>query len=120
MRLYEIEHQYPKILEDESEIAKYISSLASDYVDEEFIEEYFRGTYAVLKTVPIDNIKEGDKDHNIQSKSKEKKYMKMDPTTMPPLIVENNIIMDGHHRYRVAKNLGFETIKIYDVIEKFT
>jgi hypothetical protein len=28
--------------------------------------------------------------------------------------------MDGHHRYRVAKNLGLETIQIYDVMEKFT
>lgn len=109
--------KYPSRLNDEYEIAEYISQLASDYVDEELIQDYFRDSYADLKVVSIDSIEEGDPNHNIKQNKKERKYLKMDPNTIPPLVVDNGTIIDGNHRYRVAKQLGLKTIKIYDVQE---
>lgn len=107
---------YPAMLNDAREIAQYIDSVASDYVDIEMIEEYFNGAHAVLRFVPIENIHEGDKNHNIRSKSKERKYSKMDPEKIPPLVLEHGIIMDGNHRYRVAKKNGATGLWCY-VIE---
>lgn len=107
--------EYPAILKDEYEIADYIVGLSSDYADEESIVEYFNNSYAKLKLVPIDEIKEGRADHNIRSSAKERKYIKMS-SDIPPIVVEGGEIMDGNHRFRVAKKKGLTHIWIYDVI----
>jgi hypothetical protein len=106
---------WPPVLKDSREIANYIESVASDYVDTELMVEHFWGAKAVLKLVPLSQIKPGDADHNIGSASKTKKYLAMDPATMPPLVVENGEIMDGNHRYRVAKKLGLQEVWCYVV-----
>lgn len=116
-KLNENSTNFKSILKDEYEIAEYIEHYSSDDVDFDLVVDYFRGAKAVLKIVPIDFIKEGDSDHNIRSKRKETKYKKMPLETMPPLVVENGIIMDGNHRFRVAKELGATEIKIYDIVD---
>ena len=116
IRLIEmVTREYPDILKDEEEIADYISSLATEEVDEELIREYFIGTHAVLKWVDVDSIREGDSDHHISDEEKELEYKYMDSSTMPPIVIEDGKIMDGNHRYRVAKAKGLEKIRAYIV-----
>jgi hypothetical protein len=104
-------------LNDEREIAIYIEDWASDYVDTDMIEERFFGCHAVLKLVPIDEIKEGNPDTNIRSKAKEKRYSKLDPATIPPLVIEDGEVQDGNHRFRVAKAQGAKALWCYVVEE---
>lgn len=108
---------YPAVLKDEREIAAYIESVSTDYVDSEMIEEHFFGCRAVLRRVPIDRIRSGPEEANIPDKKKEKRYAKMDPATMPPLVVENGVIMDGNHRWRTAKSVGATHVPCYIVTE---
>ena len=106
---------YPPILRDSREIAEYIESLASDETDSELIEDYFHGAHAVLELVSLSDISEGNPDGNIPSSKKERKYLKMSPDTIPPLVIENGIVMDGNHRFRVAKKLGLTQLWCYVV-----
>lgn len=103
---------WPKVLRDNREIASYVSEL-DPRVDEEMIEEHYFGCHAVLKLIPIESVKEGPPDSNIRSASKEKKFAKMDLAKQPPILVEDGMIRDGHHRYRVAKAAGATDILAY-------
>lgn len=106
---------YPAILRNGSEIAAYIASLSPQYVDEEMIEEYVgRSTEGVLREIPIAGVREGNPDGNIRSAAKEKRYLKKSLETMPPIVIDSeNEIIDGNHRYRVARARGAETIWAY-------
>jgi hypothetical protein len=110
------ESNYPKELKNNLEIAEYIQDLSTEYVDEELIEDYFYGKRGVLKLVDINSLKEGSKEHNLSNRKKENKYSKL-TTEFPPLIVMNNIIQDGNHRFRAAKKQGNKKIWIYDIID---
>ena len=105
---------WPKVLRDNREIASYVSEL-DPRVDEEMIEEHYFGCHAVLKLIPIESVKEGPADSNIRSASKEKKFAKMDLAKQPPILVEDGMIRDGNHRYRVAKAAGATDILAYVV-----
>jgi hypothetical protein len=103
-------------LKDRFEIAEYVAANSSAYVDEEFISEACRGAKAVLKRMPVGEIREGDPDHNLPDKRKENRYGKMDPSTMPPLLVdEEGKVWDGNHRLRVARNLGLGSVWCYQL-----
>lgn len=104
--------RWPKVLRDNREIASYVSEL-DPRVDEEMIEEHYFGCHAVLQLVPIESIKEGPADSNIRSASKEKKFAKMDLAKQPPILVEDGVVRDGNHRYRVAKAAGATDILAY-------
>ncbi len=104
--------KWPKVLRDNREIASYVSDL-DPRVDEEMIEEHYFGCHAVLQLVSIDSIKEGPADSNIRSASKEKKFAKMDLAKQPPILVEDGVVRDGNHRYRVAKAAGATDILAY-------
>ena len=105
---------WPKVLRDNREIASYVSEL-DPRVDEEMIEEHYFGCHAVLKLIPIESVKEGPADSNIRSASKEKKFAKMDLAKQPPILVEDGMVRDGNHRYRVAKAAGATDILAYVV-----
>jgi hypothetical protein len=111
-----LSNQYSHILKDADAIAEYISSISSSYVNEEFISEYFRGCQAVLKNIPINSVHEGNADSNVRSEAKEKRYIKKSSQTIPPLVVWDGEIVDGNHRYRVAKQLGLTSLWCYVVI----
>lgn len=115
MLMESLSREYPSRLEDGYEIAEYIESVSPDYVDEEAMEEYFNGAYAELEVIPIDSIKEGNSDHNLRDEDKEKEYSKMSVETMPPIVVEGGVVVDGNHRFRVAKQLGAKKIRAYIV-----
>ena len=104
--------EWPKVLPDARAVARYISDL-DPRVDEEMIEEHFFGCHAVLKLLPVEGISEGPEDSNIRSVSKEKAFSKMDLAKQPPIIVEDGVIRDGHHRFRVAKSKGATDVLAY-------
>ena len=110
-----VEHaNWGAALDDDRAIAAYIASIASDYVNEELIEEYFRDMGAVLCWVPIDRLIEGDPDHNERSEVKERRYAKKKPGTMPPLVVdEDGTVRDGNHRLRVEQARGTSHLLCY-------
>lgn len=109
--------QWAPVLKDHYEIAAYIESVASDYVDREMMEEYYHGAKAVLRAIPASELTPGDADHNIPSKVKERKYAKLPVETMPPLVVQNGQIEDGNHRFRVGLAKGMTEFWCYDVVD---
>jgi len=103
------------VLKDDWAIADYIDGISPGYVDREFIRECFRFGVATLRMVPIDELTPGPADANVRVASRERKYAKMDPATMPPLVVQDGQIQDGGHRYRVAKAKGLAELPCYVV-----
>lgn len=111
--------QYPSVLKNSHEIVNYIVDTSSQDVDEGLMESFFRGCYASLKDIPINELNEGRSDVHIKDPKKELLYSKMNPETIPPLIVNENMsILDGNHRYRVAKKLGLSSLPCYVIFEK--
>lgn len=104
---------FPPLLKDSRAIANYIEEWSTTYVDTLMIEECFLGCKATLQEVALSQLTEGNPDNNMPSKSKEKQYSAMNPKTMPPILVENNQVQDGNHRFRVAKKLQLKTIWAY-------
>jgi len=105
---------YEPVLSNAADIMTYMASFADD-IDEERVEEYFRDCKAVLKLVPISSLKAGPAFANAINPKKQKRYLKMDPKTIPPIIVENGIVIDGNHRLRTASALGLKEIWAYVV-----
>lgn len=108
---------YPDTL-DARGLADYIEDLSSSEVDHEMIWEYFRGTVGILKKVPLSSIQPGPEDVNIPNPELDRQYAKMDVSTVPPLVVEDGTIVDGHHRYRVLKSARISEVWIYDVVDE--
>ena len=108
---------FKPVLENEDEIADFIIEFAVDQMDEEFVREYFYGCKAILKTISIECLEEGNENQNIKNLRREKRYEKLPFETMPPLIVEDGIVTDGNHRLRVAKKRGAKEIIIYDIVD---
>lgn len=102
-------------LNNHFEIANYIEEISSKTVDNQLIEEYFFGCHAVLHECLVENLIVEDKDHHLSDKDLEKRYVKLSLETMPPLVVENNKIIDGNHRCRVLRQLGIKKAKIYRI-----
>lgn len=108
---------FPARLHSAREIAEYIDSTSPGFVDVVFVEENFRGSGASLRKVPIAEIEEGNPDGNVRSRSKERRYERMSPATMPPLVVDGGKVMDGNHRLRVARSKGLTHLWCYVVDE---
>jgi hypothetical protein len=117
MKIVEVISPWSLTLRDAREIAAYIESVSSAYVDEEQIEEYLgRRASAVLKTVPVSWLRPGNADANLRDARKERRYAKMNPQTIPPLVAwGDGQIIDGNHRYRVAVASGASLILCYVV-----
>jgi hypothetical protein len=103
-------------LKDAEEIALFIYQLSNYSINEEFVSEYFTGCKAILKSAPVERLFEGDRNHNIRSPKKENFYYDLPIKTMPPLIVENNVVVDGNHRLRILKKKKIKRVLIYDII----
>lgn len=111
---------WPRILENNRAIAAYIESISSEDVSVEMIEDNYIGYKAVLKLLPIESLKEGHPDGNVRNKAKEKRYAKMDLAKQPPLMVQewDMAVVDGNHRYRVAKAAGVTDILCYVICDE--
>src|SRR5271157_5173620 len=105
---------------DDREIADYVETYATYDVDSELVQEHFRGAHAELMLLPIASLRPGGRSTNLQSPENERKYMKMDINTMPPLLVENGKVLDGNHRLRVLKKKGLTHAWCYVVTDDET
>ena len=82
-------------------------------------QDFMAAHTAVLETVPIEDLIEGDPDYNRRNFKKEVEFMELDPLTMPPIVANSKLeIEDGNHRYRVAKKLGLTHMKCYVIQNK--
>ena len=107
----------PERLNDGWEIAAFIATYALYEIDEEFVAEQFLGKHATLQLVPVAQLREGGRDHNLQSPANELKYQKMDLRTLPPLLVEGGEVLDGNHRLRASIKRGLAEMWCYVVEE---
>ena len=108
---------YPELLVDDRAIADHIVSLSPGEIDEEMVEECFRGCRARLSWIPIDQITPGHADTNIPNPKREAKYAKLPLQTMPPIVIDQGEIQDGNHRFRVAQAAGAVGLWCYCVEE---
>lgn len=108
---------FPDRLNDGWEIAAFIATYAPYDVDEEFVAEQFRDEYAVLQLLPISQLREGSRDHNLQSAANEREYQTMDVRTLPPLLVRGDEVLDGNHRLRASMKRGLTGLWCYVVKE---
>jgi hypothetical protein len=104
---------YPKALVDADAIATYIMQTSPGYVNEEMIREYLSGAHATLQQLPISELEEGHPDVNTRSLAKERRYKKLDPDTIPPIVVLRGKVIDGNHRLRVVKEMGLTKVWCY-------
>ncbi len=111
----ERDEPFPERLNDAWEIEAFIETFAPYEVDEDMIVDLYRGCHAILELVPINKLKEGGRDHNLRSPAVEKKYQKMNLKTMPPLLVDDGVVMDGNHRLRASKKRGLTHVWCYVV-----
>lgn len=107
---------FPDQLEDARAIAEHIDSLTPDGVDREFVEEFYRDGQARLVFRALDSLVPGPADQNIPIASREKRYARLPLSTCPPLVIQDDEIHDGHHRYRVALAAGVPGLWCYEVI----
>lgn len=109
---------YPYSLASPLEIAEHIEDTSSGYVDIEFVESYFEQRGAVLTWLPMNEIRPGPEDANIPSARKEAAYLKRRAETSPPIVIENGIISDGHHRYRASLKNNVPGMWAYVVVDE--
>lgn len=102
-------------LKNGDEIADYIETWAGYPVDNEFVSERFRDHHAELKLLPITEIKPGWQGANVRNPANERKYQRMSVKTIPPILVQDGVIVDGHHRFRSAQKRGLTHLWAYVV-----
>lgn len=107
---------FKPILKNTEEIMNFINEFASEPIDEELVREYFYGCKAILKIVLVHSLKQGNEDYHIKNFEKEKRYELLPFETMPPLIIENDKVIDGNHRLRIAKKKHIKKINVYEII----
>lgn len=94
---------YPDVLDAEG-LTEVIVELCGQEADPEFVREAMEWRTGTLEWVPFEQLREGSTDINIRSANLEKKYSKLPIETTPSLIVEEDgEVVDGNHRYRIAK-----------------
>jgi hypothetical protein len=118
MDMHHPDPRWQPTLPDARALAAYIDTWSSGFVDTERIEENYFGAGARLELVPIDQIKPGPDEVNVPNAKKEARYAKLPLETMPPLVIENGIVEDGHHRLRVAKAKGATAVWCYVVVDE--
>jgi hypothetical protein len=94
---------FKSILKNNEEITDFIVCYASAPVDEKVILEYFNGCKAILKTVEVSCLIQNNLNSNIKNSKNEKHFQSLPFATLPPLVVENNLVLDGNHRLRILK-----------------
>ena len=97
---------YPPLLNAEG-LADLVIELCGQEADPDFVREALEWRTGTLEWIPLDNMKEGPKDRNVRSTKLEQRYAKLPLHTTPPLLVEENgEVLDGNHRFRIAKAKG--------------
>lgn len=107
---------YKKHLISVDEIYDYLRSVNDEDIDFDNISDQYRGCRAVLKEVSISDLTLGPANNNMLVNKKQMKYNKMDQSSMPPIFIDNGVVVDGHHRIRASIYNKKTTILAY-VIE---
>jgi hypothetical protein len=107
---------FQSILKNSQEIVEYITSISDNSVDEDLIFEYFRDCKGILKQMNVKTLQLENPIMCIISEKKLAKYEKLPIKNMPPLIVENRIVLDGHHRFHILKKKKHFRVMGYDII----
>jgi hypothetical protein len=97
---------WPERLTDDRDIAAYVAEMSPYEVDEEQIEELYRGSHAKLKWIELDILILQSENHHEISKSRQRKCDDSPVETMPPLLVEGRALQDGYHRLRTLREKG--------------
>lgn len=111
---------WPLRLASAGQIAKYIDGVSPSGVDQEFVEEYFRGTQACLMVVDLADIRvnAAGVDANRPVNGRDKAYRALPAETAPPLVVDERLcIEDGHHRRRAALARGDTAMLAYQAFD---
>jgi len=109
---------YPEYMSSE-DIFKYLLELNYTYIDDKRLIHYLKKHCSFYLTNV--NIKLIDKNVNhgdrVQSwgyhENKVEEYSQLDYNKTPPILIIDNRIVDGYHRYCVAKKLNKKTIPAY-------
>jgi hypothetical protein len=99
---------------DTNELVDHIAEVSPHKINIEATRKAFDGMSGVLTQVTTKSLKEGHKRDDVaKSQAKEADIAKLDPKTMPPLIVDNGVVVDGNHRLRAAREMGLESVPAY-------
>lgn len=104
---------FKRILIDTEEITDFIIEFSVEPIDEELVYEYFTGCNGILKSVLVRTLKHENKDSHIRDYKKEKSYEILPFETMPPLVVENGIVLG---RIATLGQLNQEVFKLKECI----
>jgi hypothetical protein len=91
---------WPEYLVSAEAIAAYVSELSPYEVSLEQIEEQYFGCRAKLTWIELNTLVLHDSDHHEPSQRRQKNVDSLPIATMPPLLVEDFHLKDGHHRLR--------------------
>ncbi len=100
------------------EIANYIAMQSPDFIDHELVEESFHGAGAHLRWMPLADLTMGPTSGHMQVPERTLQYAQLPPGTRPPIVVEDGLVQDGHHRVRDALARGEHRILSYEVVDE--
>lgn len=106
---------WPEFLDSELAIARHVSDLSPYDICEEQIEEMYFGYQAKLRWTPISDLRLGPADSNGNSKKRQKACDSKPVETMPPLLADEGVVMDGSHRYRTLVSKGCSHCWVYHI-----
>lgn len=113
---------YKKELKDVFEIVDYMKtySLFSEgyFLDEARIIDDFSDCKAQLISIDISELRPKQSIKEIHTYKLEH-YSNLNIEKTPPIIIKENTIIDGHHRYYLHLNLKKDKILAYQLIEIF-
>lgn len=76
-------------------------SMDEDFLRDYLLDEYGQKVSAVLKEIPVDQIKSGPNSNHLKDKKQQEIYNKQ--FIHDPILLSSSFeIQDGHHRYRAA------------------
>ena len=105
----------PLQLSDPTAIAEYVAELSPYEVSEEQIEEMFRGCVASLRWRPLGSLILENEDYHLSDPERQRACDSGAPETMPPLLVEDNVLQDGYHRLRALRSRGATHYWAYEI-----
>lgn len=105
------------VLSDERAIAEYVARLSPYDVCNEQIEELYKGCKAVLVWRALNTLTPGDADSNQPENTRQKACDELRLKSMPPLLVDDDEIVDGNHRFRSLQKRGKTHFWVYEIQE---
>jgi len=106
---------WPELLATSEAIAAHVGELSPYEICEEQIEEMYLGCQAKLEWTHISRLRLGPDNNNVASEERQEACDSRPTETMPPLLAEDGMIMDGAHRYRTLLSKGCAHCWVYHI-----